>query len=99
MFTDVSMSIIFCVLGSVSVVFLHYDNIGPLMKPDSDPGVNDYSRYAEAGEITVNSPVIAAAISPPNVIPLDHVTFTLKHHEVPVYILQQTNKQYTFYIR
>ncbi|MCJ8737816.1 hypothetical protein PDJAM_G00028430 [Pangasius djambal] len=66
---------------SVSVIFLHYDSIGPLMKPNSDPGVNDYSRYAEAGEITVNSPVIAAAISPPNVFPLDHVTFTLKHNE------------------
>ncbi|MCI4383590.1 hypothetical protein PGIGA_G00028240 [Pangasianodon gigas] len=68
-------------VGSVSVIFLHYDNIGSLMKPNSDPGVNDYSRYAEAGEITVNSPVIAAAISPPNVFPLDHVTFTLKHKE------------------
>ncbi|TSM94622.1 Adhesion G protein-coupled receptor L4 [Bagarius yarrelli] len=47
---------------SVSVIFLRYDSIGPLMKPSSDPGVNDYSRYAEAGEIIVNSPVIAAAI-------------------------------------
>lgn len=55
------------------------------MKPNSDPGVIDYSRYAEAGEITVNSPVIAAAISPPDVFPLDHVTFTLKHYEVLVY--------------
>ncbi|KAI5101674.1 adhesion G protein-coupled receptor L4 precursor, partial [Silurus meridionalis] len=67
--------------SSVSVIFLHYDSIGPLMKPSSDPGVNDYSRYAEAGEITVNSPVIAAAISSPDVFPLDHVTFNLKHHE------------------
>ncbi|XP_053491134.1 adhesion G protein-coupled receptor L4 [Ictalurus furcatus] len=66
---------------SVSVIFLHYDSIGPLMKPNSDPGVNDYSRYAEAGEIIVNSPVIAAAISPPDVFPLDYVTFTLKHNE------------------
>lgn len=78
---------IFCALGSVSVIFLHYGSIGPLMKPNSDPGVNDYSRYAEAGEITVNSPVIAAAaISPPHVFPLDHVTFILKHNEVLVYI-------------
>ncbi|XP_027016012.2 adhesion G protein-coupled receptor L4 [Tachysurus fulvidraco] len=67
--------------GSVSVIFLHYDSIGPLMKPTSDPGVNDYSRYAEAGEIIVNSPVIAAAISPAKAFPLDQVTFTLKHNE------------------
>ncbi|KAK3533845.1 hypothetical protein QTP70_032960 [Hemibagrus guttatus] len=66
---------------SVSVIFLHYDSIGPLMKPNSDPGVIDYSRYAEAGEIIVNSPVIAAAVSPSKAFPLDHVTFTLKHNE------------------
>ncbi|XP_017557830.1 adhesion G protein-coupled receptor L4 [Pygocentrus nattereri] len=67
--------------GSVSVIFLRYDSIGPLLKPTSDPGVADYSRYADAGEITVNSPVIAAAISPPSVFPLDHVNFTLTHIE------------------
>lgn len=67
--------------GSVSVIFLHYDSVGPLLKPTSDPGVTDYSRYAAAGEITVNSPVIAAAITPPSAFPLDSVTFTLKHSE------------------
>ncbi|XP_026873206.2 adhesion G protein-coupled receptor L4 [Electrophorus electricus] len=65
--------------GSVSVIFLRYDSIGYLLKPTSDPGVTDYSRYAAAGEITVHSPVIAAAVTPPTVFPLDHVTFTLKH--------------------
>ncbi|KAI4904261.1 hypothetical protein NFI96_031792, partial [Prochilodus magdalenae] len=68
--------------GSVSVIFLRYDSVGPLLKPTSDPGVTDYSRYAAAGEITVNSPVIAAAIHPPSVFPLDHVTFTLRHNEL-----------------
>lgn len=87
---------IFCALGSVSVIFVHYDSIGPLMKPISDPGVNDYSRYAEAGEITVNSPVIAAAINPPSVFPLDHVTFSLKHNEVQVYIQFEAEKQRYF---
>ncbi|XP_007233219.3 adhesion G protein-coupled receptor L4 [Astyanax mexicanus] len=67
--------------GSVSVIFLHYDSIGPLLKPTSDPGVTDYSRYAAAGEITVNSPVIAAAVTPPSAFPLERVTFTLKHSE------------------
>lgn len=93
MITDVSMGVIFCALGSVSVIFLHYNSIGPLMKPNSDPGVNDYSRYAEAGEITVNSPVIAATISPLNILPLDHVTFTLKHNEVLSYIQYEVGKQ------
>lgn len=63
------------------------------MKPSSDPGVNDYSRYAEAGEITVNSPVIAAAINPPSVFPLNHVTFILRHNEVLVYIQYEAGNQ------
>ncbi|XP_066503661.1 adhesion G protein-coupled receptor L4 [Hoplias malabaricus] len=66
---------------SVSVIFLRYDSVGALLKPTSDPGVTDYSRYAAAGEITVNSPVIAAAITPPSLFPLDNVTFTLRHSE------------------
>lgn len=84
---------IFCALGSVSVIFLHYNSIGPLMKPTSDPGVNDYSRYAEAGEIIVNSPVIAAAISPAKAFPLDHVTFSLKHNEVLNYVQYEACNQ------
>uniref|UniRef100_A0A3B4WS47 Adhesion G protein-coupled receptor L4 n=1 Tax=Seriola lalandi dorsalis TaxID=1841481 RepID=A0A3B4WS47_SERLL len=67
--------------GSVSVVFVRYDSIGDILKPSSDPGVTDYSRYAETGEITVNSPVIAAAIKPADVYQLDHVTFTLRHNK------------------
>uniref|UniRef100_A0A673H8J7 Adhesion G protein-coupled receptor L4-like n=1 Tax=Sinocyclocheilus rhinocerous TaxID=307959 RepID=A0A673H8J7_9TELE len=65
--------------GSTSIVFLIYNNIGDLLKPADDPGVADYSRYAAAGEITVNSPVIAAAISNTKTFALNNVTFTLKH--------------------
>ncbi|XP_072245495.1 adhesion G protein-coupled receptor L4 [Leuresthes tenuis] len=67
--------------GSVSVVFVRYDSISDILKPSSDPGVTDYSRYAETGEITVNSQVIAAAVKPADVYQLDHVTFTLRHNE------------------
>uniref|UniRef100_A0A8C4H6N1 Adhesion G protein-coupled receptor L4 n=1 Tax=Dicentrarchus labrax TaxID=13489 RepID=A0A8C4H6N1_DICLA len=68
--------------GSVSVVFVRYDSISDILKPSSDPGVTDYSRYAGTGEITVNSRVIAAAVKPADVYQLDHVTFTLRHNEV-----------------
>lgn len=64
------------------MVFVRYDHIGDILKPSSDPGVTDYSRYAGTGEITVNSQVIAAAIKPADVYQLDHVTFTLRHNEV-----------------
>ncbi|XP_041863096.1 adhesion G protein-coupled receptor L4 [Melanotaenia boesemani] len=67
--------------GSVSVVFVRYDSISDILKPGSDPGVTDYSRYAETGEITVNSQVIAAAVKPADVYQLDHVAFTLRHNE------------------
>ncbi|XP_029904701.1 adhesion G protein-coupled receptor L4 isoform X2 [Myripristis murdjan] len=67
--------------GSVSVVFVRYDSVGDILKPSSDPGVTDYSRYAGTGEITVNSQVIAAAVKPADVYQLDHVTFTLRHNE------------------
>uniref|UniRef100_A0A8C4H6L5 Adhesion G protein-coupled receptor L4 n=1 Tax=Dicentrarchus labrax TaxID=13489 RepID=A0A8C4H6L5_DICLA len=67
--------------GSVSVVFVRYDSISDILKPSSDPGVTDYSRYAGTGEITVNSRVIAAAVKPADVYQLDHVTFTLRHNE------------------
>ncbi|XP_069009584.1 adhesion G protein-coupled receptor L4 [Embiotoca jacksoni] len=67
--------------GSVSVVFVRYDSISDILKPSSDPGVTDYSRYAGTGEITVNSQVVAAAIKPADVYQLDHVTFTLRHNE------------------
>uniref|UniRef100_A0A7N9AVY7 Adhesion G protein-coupled receptor L4 n=1 Tax=Mastacembelus armatus TaxID=205130 RepID=A0A7N9AVY7_9TELE len=67
--------------GSVSVVFVRYDSIGDILKPSTDPGVTDYSRYAGTGEITVNSQVIAAAVKPADIYQLDHVTFTLRHNE------------------
>lgn len=64
------------------MVFVRYDSISDILKPSSDPGVTDYSRYAGTGEITVNSQVIAAAVKPADVYQLDHVTFTLRHSEV-----------------
>ncbi|KAK6308672.1 hypothetical protein J4Q44_G00201350 [Coregonus suidteri] len=67
--------------GSVSIVFLRYDSVGGILKPNTDPGVTDYTRYAETGEIVVNSQVIAAAIKPADMYQLDHVTFTLRHTE------------------
>ncbi|XP_021173955.1 adhesion G protein-coupled receptor L4 isoform X2 [Fundulus heteroclitus] len=67
--------------GCVSVVFVRYDSISDILKPSSDPGVTDYSRYAGTGEITVNSQVMAAAVKPADVYQLDHVTFTLGHNE------------------
>lgn len=72
----------FCPSGSVSVVFVRYDSICDILKPSSDPGLTDYSRYAGTGEITVNSQVIAAAVKPADIYQLDHVTFTLRHNEV-----------------
>lgn len=72
----------FCPPGSVSVVFVRYDSVGDILKPSGDPGLTDYSRYAGTGEITVNSPVIAAAVKPADIYQLDHVTFTLRHNEV-----------------
>uniref|UniRef100_A0A672HII1 Adhesion G protein-coupled receptor L4 n=1 Tax=Salarias fasciatus TaxID=181472 RepID=A0A672HII1_SALFA len=67
--------------SSVSVVFVRYDSVSDILKPSSDPGVTDYSRYAETGEITVNSQVMAAAVKPAGVYQLDHVTFTLRHNQ------------------
>ncbi|KAM4628873.1 adhesion G protein-coupled receptor L4 [Polymixia lowei] len=67
--------------GSVSVVFVRYDSVGDILKPSTDPGVTDYSRYAETGEITVNSQVIAVAVKPADVYQLDQITFTLRHSE------------------
>lgn len=68
----------------MSVVFVHYDSIGDILKPSSDPGVTDYLRYAGTGEITVNSRVVAAAVKPADVYQLDHVTFTLRHSKVQI---------------
>ncbi|XP_061832293.2 adhesion G protein-coupled receptor L4 [Nerophis lumbriciformis] len=63
--------------ASVSVVFVRYNSMADILNPAIDPGVTDYSRYSESGEITVNSQVVAAAIRPAD--QLDHVTFTLRH--------------------
>ncbi|KAJ3598955.1 hypothetical protein NHX12_032918, partial [Muraenolepis orangiensis] len=43
--------------GSVCVVFVRYDSLGDILKPSSDPGSADYSRFGGTGEITVNSQV------------------------------------------
>uniref|UniRef100_A0A6Q2X9P6 Adhesion G protein-coupled receptor L4 n=1 Tax=Esox lucius TaxID=8010 RepID=A0A6Q2X9P6_ESOLU len=64
--------------GSVAIVFLRYENVGDILKPNTDPGVTEYTS-SETGEITVNSQVIAAAIKPADMYQLDHVTFTLRH--------------------
>lgn len=66
------------------MVFVRYDSVGDILKPSSDPGVTDYSRYAGTGEITVNSRVVAAAVKPADGYQLDHVTFTLRHSEVTI---------------
>uniref|UniRef100_A0A3Q1AV21 Adhesion G protein-coupled receptor L4 n=1 Tax=Amphiprion ocellaris TaxID=80972 RepID=A0A3Q1AV21_AMPOC len=67
--------------GSVSVVFVRYDSISDILKPSSDPGVTDYSRYAGSGEITVNSQVVAAAVRPAAFYQLEQVTYTLRHNK------------------
>ncbi|KAJ7986720.1 hypothetical protein DPEC_G00342820 [Dallia pectoralis] len=65
---------------SLAIVFLRYDNVGDLLKPNTDPDVTDHTSF-ETEEMTVNSQVIAAAIKPADTYQLDHVTFTLRHTE------------------
>lgn len=60
------------------MVFVHYDSVGAILRPSSDPGV------AGTGEFTVNSRVVAAAVRPADVYQLDHVTFTLRHNQVTI---------------
>ncbi|XP_063057791.1 adhesion G protein-coupled receptor L4 [Engraulis encrasicolus] len=67
--------------GKVSIVFLQYKEIGSVLGPNDDPGLVDYSKFAAAGPIRVNSDVIAAAIGSAEMYPLEEVTFTLKHSE------------------
>ncbi|KAG7282890.1 hypothetical protein CRUP_020728 [Coryphaenoides rupestris] len=66
---------------SVSVVFVRYDSLGDILKPSSDPGLTNDTRYAGTGDVTVNSQVIAAAVQPADVYQLDHINFTLRHNE------------------
>lgn len=65
------------------MVFIQYKHIGSVLEPRIDPGLVDYTRFADAGPVTVNSEVIAAAIGSPQLYPLEEVSFTLKHSEVP----------------
>ncbi|MBN3308789.1 AGRL4 protein, partial [Amia calva] len=67
--------------GSVSIVFLRYDSIGILLKPNDISVETNDSQADEAEDFTVNSQVMAAAIktNPPQIYQLDRVTFTLKH--------------------
>lgn len=67
--------------GSVSMVFIQYKHIGSVLEPRIDPGLVDYTKFADAGPVTVNSEVIAAAIGSPQLYPLEEVSFTLKHSE------------------
>ncbi|XP_077133826.1 adhesion G protein-coupled receptor L4 isoform X2 [Ranitomeya variabilis] len=66
--------------GTVSVVFLRYDNIGSLLASSEDEAETDNYNTLEASEI-VNSPVIAAAINsnPPTLYQLEKILFILKH--------------------
>lgn len=63
----------------MSVVFVHYDSVGAILKPV----------VAGTGEFTVNSRVVAAAIRPAHVYQLDHVTFTLTHNQVTNQVLTE----------
>ncbi|KAG5275607.1 hypothetical protein AALO_G00122290 [Alosa alosa] len=67
--------------GSVPVVFVKYKHIGVVLEPKIDPGLVDYTRFAAAGPVIVNSEVIAAAIGSPQLYSLEEVSFTLKHSE------------------
>ncbi|KAM4721668.1 adhesion G protein-coupled receptor L4 [Rhinophrynus dorsalis] len=68
--------------GTVSIVFLRYDNIGVLLSSSGNTDVveNDLLERKEL----VNSPIIAAAISsnPPMLYELEKITFILKHLEL-----------------
>ncbi|KAL1022902.1 hypothetical protein UPYG_G00033960 [Umbra pygmaea] len=77
--------------GSVSIVFLRYDNVDDILKPNTDHSVDVYTHYGEIEEITVNSQVIAAAIKPANMFKLDHVTFTLRHKQ-PIDTIEDVTK-------
>ncbi|RXM30785.1 Adhesion G protein-coupled receptor L4 [Acipenser ruthenus] len=67
--------------GSIAIVFLRYDSIGFLLKPNYISEEMDDSLAKEPDDFTLNSQVIAGAINtiPPKIYQLDQVTFTLKH--------------------
>ncbi|KAK1165391.1 adhesion G protein-coupled receptor L4-like [Acipenser oxyrinchus oxyrinchus] len=67
--------------GDIAIVFLRYDSIGFLLKPNDISEEMDDSLAKEPDDFTLNSQVIAGAINtiPPKIYQLDRVTFTLKH--------------------
>ncbi|KAM9324669.1 adhesion G protein-coupled receptor L4 [Gastrophryne carolinensis] len=68
--------------GTVSIVFLRYDNIGALLESPDNKAQAEENNLLESGDF-VNSPVIAAAIksNPPSFYQLEKISFTLKHIE------------------
>nr|XP_014345683.1 PREDICTED: adhesion G protein-coupled receptor L4 [Latimeria chalumnae] len=70
--------------GTVAVVFLRYENIGSLLKQAGISQDDDDDGVEEPKESTVNSPIIAAAVSsnPPTLYQIDQVIFILKHLQV-----------------
>ncbi|MGH0144617.1 UNVERIFIED_CONTAM: hypothetical protein FKN15_005812 [Acipenser sinensis] len=71
-------------LHSIAIVFLRYDSIGFLLKPNDISEEMDDSLAKEPDDFTLNSQVIAGAINtiPPKIYQLDQVAFTLKHERL-----------------
>ncbi|KAM8930877.1 adhesion G protein-coupled receptor L4 isoform 1-T1 [Pelodytes ibericus] len=75
--------------GTVTIVFLHYDNIGVLLAPSENAEKKEKNDLVEESQQIISS-VIAAAISsnPPTLYQLEKITFTLKHLEVYIWSSQ-----------
>ncbi|XP_038649650.1 adhesion G protein-coupled receptor L4 [Scyliorhinus canicula] len=69
--------------GTLTVIFLQYDSVGPLLTASNSSQGRGLNGKAMQEDYIVNSPIIAAAIKvdPPTLYLMDHVTFTLKHLE------------------
>ncbi|XP_030062792.1 adhesion G protein-coupled receptor L4 [Microcaecilia unicolor] len=67
--------------GSIAIVFLRYDSIGPLLASFKNSQDEAMSKPDSQQSVSVNSPVIAAAITsnPPVFYQFEKITFTLKH--------------------
>ncbi|XP_078416822.1 adhesion G protein-coupled receptor L4 isoform X2 [Cetorhinus maximus] len=69
--------------GTLTIIFLQYNSIGPLLKPSNGSQERDLNGTVMREDYVVNSPIVAAAIkvNPPTLYLMDYVTFTLKHLE------------------
>ncbi|XP_029441955.1 adhesion G protein-coupled receptor L4 isoform X2 [Rhinatrema bivittatum] len=67
--------------GTIVLVFLRYDSIGALLASSENAQDKVKSKSGSQQSESVNSPVIAAAISshPPALYQIEKITFTLKH--------------------